>query len=168
MMEAVLTAFDPSVWGWLRADPISLALAASAAVSAVGSVVQGNQASAAANAQAQANDNAAKTAEAEAAVNEAAVRTQNSRLLGKQIASTGANGVTLSGSPLDFTLDSLVDAEMEALTARYQGTTQAANFRTQAGMDRYSAKTAKTNGYLGGAAALISGGADVFKSMKSR
>jgi len=143
-------------------------LAVGAATQAVGAVVAGNQAAAAANATAQANDNAAKVAEAEGAINEAAVRNNNRRLLGKQIAGTAANGVTLSGSPLDFTLDSLVDAEMEALTARYQGTTQANNLRTQATMDRYSAKTAKTNGYLGGAAALISGGADVFKSMKGK
>ena len=141
-------------------------LAVGAATQAVGAVVAGNQQAAALNAQAQANDNAAKTAEAEAAVNEAAVRVNNRRLLGKQIAGNAGNGVTLSGSPLDFTLDSLVDAEMEALTARYQGATQANNLRTQATMDRYSAKTAKTNGYLGGAAALISGGAEVFKSMK--
>ena len=158
---------DPhAFWHVVCCDPITLALAASAAVSSVGSIVAGNQAAAAANAQAQANDNAAKVAETEASINEAAVRNQNKRLLGKQIAGNAANGVELSGSPLDFTLDSLVDAEMEALTARYQGQTQGNNLRTQASMDRYSAKAAKTNGYLGGAAALISGGADVFKSIK--
>lgn len=145
---------------------LPILMAASAAVSAVGSVVAGNQQAAALNAEAAYKESAAQQAGKEAAANEAAVRNENRRLLGRQIASVGASGLELSGSPLDFTMDSLVDAEMEAISARYQGETMSANLRTQAGMDRMGAKSAKMNGYLGGAAALIGGAADYYRTKK--
>lgn len=165
--------FELLTWDWsivphiLRADPITILAALSAVTTAAGSVMAGNQQAAALNAQAQFNENAAQTKLLEGAANESAIRINNRRLLGRQIASVGASGLELSGSPLDFTLDSLVDAEMDALTARYQGEAAAQSLNTQASMDRAGAKSARTNGYLGGAAALISGGMDVYGKMKT-
>lgn len=161
--------FELLTWDWsivphmLRADPITMLAALSATVTAAGAVIGGNQQAAALNASADFNEAAAQTKLLEGSANESAIRINNRRMLGRQIASVGASGLELSGSPLDFTLDSLVDAEMDALTARYQGETAAQSLTTQAAMDRAGAKSARTNGYLGGAAALISGGMDVYK-----
>jgi len=146
----------------ILADPTLILTAVSATVSAASSVMQGNQQAGALDAQAKAQDEAAITAEREGAANESAQRIQNRRLLGEQIASAGANGLTLSGSVKDFTLDSAVDQEMQALNLRYQAATQARGLRVGAAQDRAAAKSAKLNGYLGGAAALIGGGADVY------
>lgn len=148
------------------ADPVTILLAASTAVGAAGSVMGGLQQSDALKASARANEDAARQAQRLGAQNEAAQLVENRRLEGRQIASVGASGLTLSGSPLDFSIDQQVDAQMAALRERYGASEQARGYRNQAAQDRAGAKNAKSNGIWSGAAQLLSGGADAFKAYK--
>jgi hypothetical protein len=150
----------------LLAEPTLILTIGSTIASAAGAVMQGNQQSAALEAQKKAQDEAARTTEREGAANEAVVFNANRQRLGMQIAATGASGLTMSGSPLDFTLDDAINAEMEALNVRYQAATEARGLRAGAAMSGFEAKQARQAGYLGGAAALIAGGADVFKGVR--
>lgn len=141
-------------------------------VSAVGSVVQGNAAASAANAQAAQMENNAKLAEIQAreevkrgASEEERFRFQIQQLRGKQKAGYAAAGIDLgSGSALDANLSTLTEAEMDAATIRAdaQGRkhaylVQAQDSRYQASLARASAKNARIGGYLGAATSIIGG-----------
>lgn len=144
------------------ADPSLILLGLGTAASVGGSILQGNEQSAALNANAAANDEAAKRTALLGSMREGDQRIQNRRLEGQQIASVGANGLTLSGSALDFTIDQAIDAEMAALNERYGADVQATSYRNQAAADRAGANAAKKAGLWSGAAALLQGGANIY------
>jgi len=169
MIDAlVMTAAEG--WGLfhlLRADPGTLTLALiSSVVSAGGAVVSGIQQKNAADASAQANEQNAAVAASLGAQREAAARNEGRRLQGKQIAAGGANGVTLSGSLLDYTLDTAVETELAALNERFQATTESNAYKTQANQDRAAGKAALYGGFISGASELA-GGMAKFKSAPS-
>lgn len=152
--------------GLYCADPTLILLGLSTAASAAGGVLQGRSEAAALDANAAAGEAAARRTAQLGAINEAEQRVQNRRLEGQQVASVGANGLTLSGSALDFTIDQAVDAEMAALNERYSADTQATSYRNQAAADRANAKSAKAAGLWSGASALLSGGSSIYAKMK--
>ena len=124
-------------------DPITL-LIASTAVTAVGSIAQGNAAAAQAEGQAnaarynaQVNENNAQTALQAGNANEEAQRRKSAQQLGQQRAGLAENGIGLdSGTATDLTEQSAMNAELDALNIRYQGKTQAQAYRSGAALDR--------------------------------
>lgn len=147
-----------------------------------GAIQTANAQSAAAKASASVNDmnariadRAAKDALERGKKDEQQHRAKTAALIGQQRASMAANGVDLTfGSPLDLLVDTAVLGEMDALTIRSNAykeerdiRQQANNFRTQAGVDRASASSIKTGGYLNAAGTLLGGGAKAYSVYKT-
>lgn len=142
------------------ADPVTLTIAAGVA-DAAGSVIEGIGAQRSANYNARLADQNAGIATMQAASEEARSRNDAARLAGEQVASYGASGVTLEGSPMTVMRESAVNAEMDALSIRYQGALKSRAYRAEADQQRFAGKQARVAGFIGGATKLLSGGAQV-------
>lgn len=158
---------------------------ASTAISAVGSIVQGQQQAANYNAQAQANaynaqvqrnnaiiaENNARAASDQANAKEEAQRRHFRSLQGQAIAGVAQSGTGFDGSNEDLLKQNAVANELDALTIRYEGqnqsnafTAEANNRRAQAdleqfssGVNRMNASNAITASYFNAGANLLSG-----------
>lgn len=144
---------------------------ASAAISAVGAIQQGNAAKAQADSQAQAAQyNAtmaaqnADTAQQAANANEEAQRRKSAGDMGRMRAGLAENGIGFdSGTATDLTESSAMNAELDALNIRYQGKQQARDYKAQAAMGTQQAaaynaagNAAQTAGYLSAGASALS------------
>ncbi|WP_063807602.1 hypothetical protein [Burkholderia cepacia] len=158
-------------------DPTTLALGA-AAVKGVGSVVSGISGSAQANQQAAALDRNAALSDQQAAqvyaqgVNrETAQRAQAGQQLGEQRAAVAESGFNPNaGSALDVQVQSVRNAELDALQTRYQSILQGGTLEDQARQDRYAARSARASarnslvaGGISAAAGLLGGFGDYAK-----
>lgn len=158
---------------FIAAAPMLWASVASTAMTVMSAISQGQQ-------QSDQNKAAARAQEYNAAVarnradNTRAVygqkeeqqRRQARMVIGEQRASSAQSGLGLSGSNSDIEQQSMMNAELDSMNIRYQGSLESQGLLSQAGMNDYSAagyKTAadnaSTNGYLGAGAALMSGAA---------
>ncbi|MBR8460780.1 hypothetical protein KDW07_26935 [Burkholderia dolosa] len=160
-------------------DPVSALTIGSTAISTVGALTGGVAKSAQANQQAAALDRNAALADQQAGqvyaqnVNrEVAQRAQAGQQLGAQRAAVAESGFDPNtGSALDTQVQSVRNAELDALQLRYQGILQGQSLEDQAQQDRYAARTARAtarNGLLSGgisaAASLLGGVASYAKS----
>lgn len=139
-------------------------LAASAAISAVGSIRQAQATAAAANYNAQVADRNATVARQQAAADEVRQRSVNSRRLGSIRAAYGASGVTMEGTPLEVLEDSAAQAELDALTIRYKGELAAIGANDEATLQRSRAKNARAEGNISAAGTLLRAGASYYSS----
>lgn len=151
--------------------------AASAGLQALSSISQGNAQAASLKSQAQASDMNAKTYEENAkrvarenSIKEDNIRREQARILGRQRAAMAESGTGLgTGSNLDVAVEDTRMAELDALTARYQGDTERTGLLAQAGMSRYEAgvyrnqaKSARTQGYIGALGNAIGAGVSYY------
>jgi len=150
----------------MAAIPVAYLIAASAAMTVVSAIQQGNVASA--NAKSAANvagynakvaENNAVAARQQAGANEEAFRRQAAIDLGKQRASIAENG-----SGLDSYASSLANVELDAQNIRYGGELKALGMeqesvlqRNSAAISRGNASSAMTGGILNAGAAALSG-----------
>jgi hypothetical protein len=103
-------------------------------------------------------------------------RTEVARFKGRQMAAIGASGADVSfGSPLDTLVDTAVLGELDALTIRsnaareaYDYRVDAANRRSSATLNRYSADAAETGGMLAAGSTLLTGGSKAMGDYRSR
>lgn len=152
-------------------DPTTLALGA-AAVKGVGSVVSGISGSAQASQQAAALDRNAALSDqqagqvyAQGVARESAQRAQAGQQLGEQRAAVAESGFNPNtGSALDVQVQSVRNAELDALQTRYQSILQGGTLEDQARQDRYAARTARASarnsliaGGISAAAGLLGG-----------
>lgn len=162
-------------------DLITALTIGSTALSAMGSIQQGQAAAASANYNAKVADMNAQISERRARdalergkVEEQKKRTQAQQVLGQQRAAMAANGVDIGfGSPLDTLVDTATLGEVDALTIRsnsareaYDYKVQAANGRADANLSRMNAKSASTGGYLNAASTILTGAGNAYKSYK--
>lgn len=146
-------------------------LLAAAAVQAVGAISQANTESKNLKSQAAAYDanatiqrnNAARVAR-EASLKEDAVRRQTALFLGRQRAAQAEAGTLGTGSGLDIQEDSYAQAELDALTVRYEGATQRRAYLQDADMLNYQAANARSNakavkrqGYMSAVGSMLGG-----------
>lgn len=163
-------------------DPVSALTIGSAAISTVGAISSGMTRSAQASQQADALDRNAALSDqqatqvfAQSAVRETAQRAQAAQQLGEQRAATAESGFDPnSGSALDTQVQSVRNAELDALQTRYQGILQGQSLEDQAQQDRYAARSARAtarNSLIGGgisaAASLLGGVASYAKTGSS-
>jgi hypothetical protein len=143
-------------------DPVTMAIAA-AGMKAVGSIVEGNQANAAAKANAgMARENAA-IAMQQAGVREDQSRRRSAGVLGAQYAAQAQAGVDPnSGSALRVLEDDAAQAELDALTIRYEGQTQALGYEREARMERWKGKQARIGGYMNAATSILGGASQAY------
>ena len=108
---------------------------------------------------AKASENEARIAETQGLIEERNLRREHQRAIGKQRAQIGASGLELSGSPLEVLLDSVREAEFDALTGRYGTKTQAEAARTRARQARGAIP-----GIIIGGAAKVAGGSGLMSN----
>lgn len=122
-------------------------MVASTAVSTIGAISQ-------ANAAAQAAEYNAAVARQEAAAEEARRRREAERQMGQIRAGRAKSGVTVEGSPLIVLADSAMEAEIDALNARWTGETSAKLYKMEA-------RSARRAGIYNAGASLLSGASKI-------
>lgn len=139
--------------------------AAAAAVSAVGSIQQGNAQAKAYKYNAQIEEQNAVQARDAASAQAGQVDRDNKRKIAEAMAAYGASGVDVNqGSPLDVLSDLATEGELSKRIVLYQGELTARGDQQQAGLDRMNASSAQTAGYINagatvlGAAGKVAGG----------
>lgn len=157
-------------------EPVTIALAASAALGAVGTIQAGEaQADAAEYNQAVANNNAviatqnAETERERGAEEERRHRQRVAQTKGSQRAAFAGNGILLDeGSPLDILMDTEEMGELDAQTILHDSELrarnfdiQSSNFTGQAGLLGAQASGARSGSYLAAAGGLLGGVSDV-------
>lgn len=146
------------------APAIPYIMAATAAVSTVAAVRQGQ---AAANAAQFNSDVALRNAAISDAQGQAAVEAQQrdaQRRIGSAVAAYGASGVQLSeGSPTDVLAESARMAALDAATLRYNYRLKGLGLQTQASLDSANASNSRTAAVLNGLGAGLKGASDTIK-----
>jgi hypothetical protein len=145
----------------MAAVPLML-MAASTAVSAIGSIRQGQAAQQAADANARSMEANAAIARSNAAAQDEQMRRQARAQQGRALAASAEAGAGLNA---DMLRQSIYDAEMDSATIRYEGNLRAAGLQDQANMQRWEGKQKKTAGYLNAAGTLLNAGASYYGAM---
>lgn len=128
---------------------------AATGLQAVGTLAAGAQQAQAANFNAQAAERDAVAARERAAFAEAQTRRRALVLAAQNRANAAASGVQMEGSPLDVLAFNAQQAELDALSTRWQGDAEAAALRSRAGADRWRARNAMTGGLIGAGTAIL-------------
>ncbi|WP_181365722.1 hypothetical protein [Burkholderia cenocepacia] len=133
---------------------------------------QANQQAAALDRNAVLSDQQATQVYAQNVNRETAQRAQAAQQLGEQRAAVAESGFNPNvGSALDTQVQSVRNAELDALQTRYQGILQGQSLEDQAQQDRYAARTARASarnslvaGGISAAASLLGGVASYAKT----
>jgi len=142
-------------------DPVSwmyIATALSATATVASSVQQSNQA----EAEAELAKNNATAAAQQASAAEDATRRRSRSILARQRAAIAESGIGFGGSSEVLQQDSAVQAELDALTVRYEGRMRGLGFQTDANVARQRSSNAMTGGYLAASGQLLGGAADAY------
>lgn len=83
----------------------------------------------------------AKIARQQAAAEAERIQMMSRKVQGAARAAYGASGVALEGSPMEVLRDSAIEAELDVLTAKYQGELSARNALHAAALERWNAST---------------------------
>ena len=138
---------------------LAAAALAGAAVSAVGTIQQGAAAANAAEFNARVAEQEAELAKATASVEEERLRARNRALLASQIAATAKSGLGLAGSPLAVMAETAGQAELDALSVRFAGSTKEAFRRSEASIARFEGKQLQSGSFFTAGATILSGAA---------
>lgn len=144
---------------------------ASTAMQALGAIQQGNaQAASYRSQQAASNYNAAVMEQnagierEQANAREEAQRREARMILGSQRAALSQAGIGMGGSAADVMQQSATDAELDALTLRYEGDMRARGLMIGAEQERYqgavagaNASAARRSGYMQAAGSILAG-----------
>lgn len=140
----------------------------STGLQAFGSASQGEAAHAAAQADAAVLEENARLANLDGAMEGEAIRRQARQVEGEAIARMGASGIALgTGSALEWLRESAYEAEYDVLQRRYEAAARARGSRLEAASRRRAGKDARTAGYLGAAASIITGASDFYAQTKA-
>jgi hypothetical protein len=126
---------------------------AGSAISAGGALMQGKQAEAAANLQAQAQKRQALQ-ESQASAYE---RDQERHRQELAQSAARASGVALSGSPAEVLAANARQGELDVQAMRYGTQLRSNALNTQAGISQFSGRQARQASYIAGASTLLSG-----------
>lgn len=104
-------------------------------------------------------DENATIAHTEGIENERRVRVQGRKELGSIRAGYGAAGVTMEGSAMDVLQESAANAELDALTTRYNSDMKVRGFKQDAQLARMGASASSSAGMIGAASTILGVGA---------
>lgn len=136
---------------------------ASAAISAVGALSSSRTAASEANANAQIASNNATLARQRGNAAEELTRRRTARALSEQRAAVAQSGFDpSSGSALALQTESAANAELDALTARYEGNLRALSFEQEANNMKARARAARSQGYVSAAGSLLQGASSAY------
>lgn len=137
------------------------------AVSAAGSIMQGQQAAAAAEAQARATEQQAE-AQRKADAFEAMQADRKSRLQQASArAQVGASGVGFAGSATEVLAANAGQGQLDLQAIQFGSTLTQNNLRTQADISRMQGKAAKQAGFINAASGLIGGIGNLYDPARS-
>lgn len=132
---------------------------ASTAMQAIGAIQQGNSAQAAANYNAAILDQNATVERQQAGAREDAKRREARMILGSQRAAFAQSGGGMGGSAADVMQESAINAELDALTLRYEGDLRARGMNAEAAGERFAGAQAQRQGYFSAAGSILGGAA---------
>jgi hypothetical protein len=129
----------------------------------LGTLASGQEAERVGNANADALQGQAGAVRAATVSREGMVRARSQRDLASQRAALNQSGVSpTTGTALVGVRQSTYDAELDALTTRYEGLLQAQGLDTQASMSRYEGKARKKQSRMSAAAQLVGTAASAY------
>ena len=158
------------------ADPVTIGvlIAASTAMTAASAIQQGEAAAAQGRSQQNAQkynavvkEQNATLARQQAGAREEQQRRQSRQLLGQQSAALAQAGIGLGGSALDIEEQSMVRAELDALTISYEGGLQATGLLAGAQQDLYMGRAAAAAGENAQSASYVSAGSAILSGAAS-
>lgn len=125
-------------------------------ISAAGSIAQANAQSAAAdyNAAVSKRNEIAVTSQTLVAIEDE--QKQHRKTLGAMRAAYGANGLEMTGTPLDVMSDTVAEQTYDIEKQKYVGKMKALGYSEQGALSALESKTSKTAGRLGAATAILS------------
>lgn len=135
---------------------VAAAKAVGGAVKVAGALKAGSTAKQAAEFNARASEESARTATAAAALEVVRNRRLASKAQGSIRAAAGGSGIAVSGSVMDVLEESAALAEEDALLIKNSGDRAAINFRNNATLDRFTGKQAKSASRISAASSLLS------------
>lgn len=135
-------------------------IVAATAMKAIGAIQAGNASKKAADYNATLMDQGAATERQQAAAREEAKRREASMILGKQTAALAQSGGGLGGSAADVMRQSSINAELDALTLRYEGDLRARGLEANAAQERFSGDQAKYQGRMQAIGSILGGASD--------
>lgn len=138
-------------------DPLTLVTIASAGISAAGSIMQGNQQNAMAEAQAKALEQQARAEQQASSYEQQQERRKQDLAQASARAQVGASGVAFSGSPAAVLTANAGQGQLDIEAIQYGSTLRQNNLGTQASISRFQGKQAKQAGFIGAASNLVSG-----------
>jgi len=143
-------------------------LAAAAVLAAAGGQIQaGRAATAQAAFQAKVAEQQAASARQRAVRQEAVFRRDVKRFRGTQRALLAKSGAKVEeGSPLLLQEETAAQAELEALTIRAGGDITSARLRQRAILERMAGRSARTAGFIGAGASLLSGVSTIAENLR--
>lgn len=128
-----------------------------AMISAVGAVSAAKAQSQAASYNATIAGQNAQVALDQASADVAMQRKQAAQTHDSLIATTGASGVTMEGSPSDVLAMSVTNAALDEATLKYRERLKATGFFNEQQLDEVAGKTATQQGYMTAASSLLTG-----------
>jgi hypothetical protein len=126
----------------------------------IGSLMQGEEMNDAYRYNAQVLNEQAQIVEAAGALKIEELEVAKDEMLGTQKATYARAGVTMSGSPTDVALQTATNAEFDKLVVKYNSDVEASKLKSQANLDTYYGRMAKSKGEFGFGQALLKGGMD--------
>jgi hypothetical protein len=141
-------------------DPATAGLMiGSTAMSATGSVMQGNATRNASYAQAAQEESQANSVQAQGYQQAKRIRTQGASTVGAANAALSASGVDVAqGTARDVRTKIVQNSEQDALNTILSADTKATSLRTQAGLDRSSGDDAARAGQIGALSSVLKAG----------
>ena len=176
LITTALSALGAAAGATAATATVTGAMLASTGVSAIGALASAKAQSNQLRSQAYADEyNAtvasqnAMVANSEATAREEAQRRQFGQLQGQALNAAGVSGAGFDGSNADVLNQNALNAEMDALTIRYEGANKARGLMAQSDMSRYSASTnriaardAMQAGVINAGATILSGGSNAY------
>lgn len=137
---------------------------AGAAASAAGSIYQGQAQSAAYKAQAKSLEMQAQAERDAGSYASARQDERNRRLTGQQVTATARSGVDFYGTPASIVADARTEGELDKMAIRRNAQFKSNLTAYEARIAKMNAGTAKTAGYIGAIAPVLSGVSGAFDS----
>lgn len=141
---------------------------AATAVKAIGAIQQGSAAKAAGDYNASMLEQSAAVERQQTAAREDAKRRETRMVLGSQRAAFAQSGGGLGGSAADVMQQSAINAELDALTLRYEGDLRARGMQADATSERFAGKQAQRQGYFSAAGSILSGAGEYMGAQEDR
>lgn len=130
---------------------------ATTALSAVGSIMQGNQAAAAGEAQQRAYQASADAERVAAGYEATRVGERNRRAASAALTQVAGSGVSLTGSPTEVLADNAVQSQMDIDAIRFGSKIKQNNLILQGDLARMQGEQKQQAGYIGAATNVMSG-----------